>query len=182
MQENNHIEEQLWRKLKSGDVEAWSKLYQSYADELFDYGSKLTPDSDCVLDSIHDLFLDVFKYRKKLVNPDSIKYYLLRSLRRKVLKRLKAARLNQQHQGDFQENIEDSVEQRIIKSENEVILNYKLRHAVGMLNDKQAEILSMRFTENRSYQEIANHNGVTIETVRTSIYRTVKKLRQILMD
>ncbi len=178
----NDIEQQQWKKLVKGDIDALSELYQKYSDDLYDFGTKLTADSDCIMDSIHDLFLDLYKYRKKLTTPESIKYYLIRSLQRKILKRLKAARKIKNPEEEFYESLEESIEERIIRSENEVTIRYGLQNAVAMLNHNQTELLTMRFTNNKSYEEIAEYRGVTIETVRTSLYRTVKKLRQILSN
>jgi len=182
VQNTANIESKLWQQLKTGDIKALDKIYKTYADELFDHGTRLTADSDGVMDAIHDLFLDLYKYRKKLADDVNIKYYLITSLRRKIFKAIKESRKEQSPEEEFYQSQEESVEERIIKSEKDLRLGYQLQSAMGLLTHKQSEIISMRFAENRSYAEIADHNNVSIETVRTSVYRTIKKLRLLLSN
>ena len=79
----------LWTKLKSGDINAIGDIYELFIDDLFTYGIQLSDDKDFVMDCIHDLFLDLYKYKKNLSMTDNIKYYLLRSLKNKIFKKRK---------------------------------------------------------------------------------------------
>jgi hypothetical protein len=74
----------LWKSFKDGNDDSFYKLYDQYADILFRFGMHFSKDKEFIKDCIHDLFLDLFKYRNKLSMTDNIKYYLLRSLRRKI--------------------------------------------------------------------------------------------------
>src|SRR5688500_104982 len=77
-------EKQLWESLKAGNTDALEALYYQFADTLYSYGIVLVNDPDKIKDSIHDLFLYIWQHREKLIVPDSIKAYLMVSLRRRL--------------------------------------------------------------------------------------------------
>lgn len=80
----------LWTKVKLGDLDAFNQLYDKYIDALYEFGIQYTNDTDYVKDCIHDLFLDIYKYRKKLSDVDNVKYYLFKSLKRKINRKFKS--------------------------------------------------------------------------------------------
>ena len=61
-------------------------LYDIYVDELFAYGMQFSSDKSQVMDAIHDLFLNLYKYRKTIAVTDNVTYYLFRSLKNNILK------------------------------------------------------------------------------------------------
>ena len=81
--EDNERDLILWYKIKRGEIAALGELYDVYIDTLFPYGVSMSSDKVLVMDSIHDLFLDLYKYREKLADCPQVKFYLLKSLKRK---------------------------------------------------------------------------------------------------
>ena len=79
-------EDNLWKRFKEGNDDAFYCLYDQYADNLFKYGIHFSKDRAFIQDCIHDLFLELYKYRKKLSETDNIQFYLYRSLRRIIHK------------------------------------------------------------------------------------------------
>ncbi len=55
-----------------------------YAPDLLNYGRKVTHDVALIEDSIHDLFIELWQSRANLTDTNSIKLYLVRSLRNKI--------------------------------------------------------------------------------------------------
>ena len=170
----------LWKSFKEGDDESFSVLYDRYADDLYRYGMHFTRDKEFIKDCIHDLFLELYKYREKLSMTDSIRFYLLRSLRRKIAsKQTKPAvffsgNILQTMNGDQ----ESSPEESIVASETEENKNNLLMKAMKNLTDQQREVLSLKFEQTLSYSEISEILGVSIESARTAVYRSIKLLRE----
>jgi RNA polymerase sigma-70 factor (ECF subfamily) len=171
----------LWRKLKDGDVEAMGDLYDIYADELFAYGMQFSADKGLVMDAIHDLFLNLYKYRKTIAETDNVTYYLFRCLKNNILKKatkgLSLVAYSQNHELNHDE---PSVEEHICAKEFENERAYKLAKAITRLSKKQRKALSLRFTEEHSYEDIAAIMDVSVQTSRTIIYRAIKTLRKQL--
>jgi RNA polymerase sigma-70 factor (ECF subfamily) len=72
----------------------------------------------------------------------------------------------------------NSIEDQIITSEISNERAHKLSNAINFLSKKQRKVLFLRFTEERSYEEIADMMEVSVQTSRTIIYRAIKVLRK----
>ncbi|MBU2995854.1 sigma-70 family RNA polymerase sigma factor [Cellulophaga baltica] len=175
----------IWEKLIEGDKLALGKLYDRYINILFSYGMYHSKDKSYVLDCIHDLFVDLFKYRSNLSKTDNVKYYLFKCLKRKINKKYRTKNVSVsledfQSKPDFtRKNHTNSCEKSIIKEEHSSERNAKLANALKTLTDKQRKILFLRFNEEKTYEEIAVIMEISIQTARTSIYRAIKTLRKL---
>lgn len=171
----------LWTKLKNGEVQALGDLYEIYADELFVYGMQLSSDKSQVMDAVHDLFLNLYKYRKNLAITENVSFYLFRSLKNNILKADNKNRLFLTNlQVEEERNSDGSIEDQICEKEFENERAYKLTRAITVLSNKQRKALFLRFTEERSYEDIADIMKVSVQTSRTIIYRAIKTLRKQL--
>lgn len=171
----------LWTKLKDGDVRAMGDLYDIYVDELFAYGMQFSSDKSHVMDAIHDLFLNLYKYRKTIAVTDNVAFYLFRSLKNNILKVENKNRSFVSYSQDQEDKTGDSsIEERICDEEFENERVYKLAKAITCLSKKQRKALSLRFTEERTYEEVAAIMNVSVQTSRTIVYRAIKTLRKQL--
>lgn len=151
-----------------------------YIDVLFSYGSQFSQDRQKVIDSIHDLFLNLYKYRKNLAATDNVKYYLFRSLKNQILNQPKSKTIfydNQFFDGIDSPNITASYEEEFVETEFLEERTSKLSEALSSLSKKQKQCIFLRFNENRQYEEIAEIMNVSVQTSRTTIYRAIKQLR-----
>ena len=176
----------VWEELRKGSTVALGSVYDRYADILFSYGMRMSGDREKVLDAIHDLFLDLYKYRKKLSPCSNVQSYLVRSLQRKI---------NQQYKTEGKtvsvENTEQSIpaplyvvnstEEEYISRELHTEKVIRMESSFGLLTDRQRQALFLKFKEEKPYEEIAEIMDISIETSRTLIYRAVKVLRAHLL-
>jgi RNA polymerase sigma factor (sigma-70 family) len=172
----------LWAKLKSGNLEALGALYDLYIDGLFSYGMQYSADKTQVMDNIHDVFLNLYKYRKNLANTDQVKYYLFRSLKNQIISASKVEFVTQTFVlNEDLNNHTNSIEDEIIETEFNNERTYKLSKAINLLSKKQQKGLFLRFTEERDYEEVAQIMNVSVQTSRTLIYRAIKTLRKSMI-
>jgi RNA polymerase sigma factor (sigma-70 family) len=182
MQEEFKAIDILWRQFKEGNQNAFYCLYDQYADSLYKYGSHFSKDKDFIKDCIHDLFLDLFTYRKKLSETDNVQFYLFRSLRRIMHKKqVKVVPFNGDEIIRFQnENLDLSDEDYLIATETEMENLKMLNEAMLTLSERQRKGLSLKFEHDQSYPEIAEIMGISVESSRTIIYRALKELRKCI--
>ncbi len=174
----------LWKSFKDGGDDSFGVLYDLYAESLFRYGMHFSRDKEFIKDCIHDLFLDLHKYRDKLSMTDSIRFYLFRSLRRKINHKLSktVTLVYNNNLGSSINNQELPFEESMISFETEAENKRILLKAMKSLTDRQREGLSLKFEHNLSYPEIAEILGMSVESARTSIYRALKTLRKSIKD
>lgn len=182
MQDSKGNTDYLWKEFKRGNQLAFASIYNLYVDRLFIYGSKLTPDRELVKDCIQEVFFDLYNKRHSLSDTDNIRYYLLKSLKNTLLRKIQRERriieLNKKTTSDF--NIEYSFEKKIIENEIEEEKKLLVQTILADLNDKQKEILFLRFMQGLSYSEISEIVDIASDSVKKQVYRTVKKIRQSL--
>ncbi|WP_439557685.1 RNA polymerase sigma factor [Dyadobacter sp.] len=172
-------ETELWERFVSGDQQAFSQLYDQFSDSLFAFGMRYTTDDDLVKDCIHDLFIDLHSYRTGLSQEVNVKFYLLKSFRRKLYAaHRKAMRLRfdpWNADDSFGMNaFSFSIEQEIIMNEGQRELMQQLALEMNQLPERQREILYLRYNQDLDYDQIAVIMQISVPTF---IYRALKQLR-----
>lgn len=76
---DEHI--RLWNDFREGNEEAFSKLYELFAADLYRYGYNLVRNKQIVEDCLHELFLHLYNKRNRLGPTNNIRFYLYRTLR-----------------------------------------------------------------------------------------------------
>ncbi len=174
----------LWKRIKAGEADAFDHLYDQYVDILFSFGLTFSQDPELVKDSIHDLFFELYKYRKKLSDTDNIKNYLFKSLKRKIYAgQSRKLKINYTPEVLDLPNLKrESVEENIIEAEQKDETFLGLSQGINELPERQREALTLKFNAELSYVEIAGLMNISVESVRTLIYRSLKTLRQSLSN
>ncbi|MHA7830227.1 MAG: RNA polymerase sigma factor [Flagellimonas sp.] len=177
-----NTEERFWESLRKGDQNALGELYKLHVESMFAFGSSITKDRNYVMDCIHDLFLDLYKYRKGLSPVENVKYYLLKSLKRKInrkyhSKTMPFSTMEPNYRPEDRHGFTTSHEEQLIDNECIEEKNEKLSEALDTLTKKQRRSLMLKFTEQRTYKEISEIMGVSIESARTAVYRALKSFR-----
>lgn len=174
----------LWEQFVGGDIAAWERIFTLFYKDLYGYGLKLSARSELTRDGIHELFVELWNRRKHLGDVKSVKAYLLASLRRKLLKRLKKKRkyatdLENKAAG-YSDKIQFSPEEVIIERETQKGNLQALHRALERLPDRQKEVLYLKYFNGMSYDEIEEILGINYQSIRNHVYRAVKRLRDIL--
>ncbi|RED94663.1 RNA polymerase sigma factor [Marinoscillum furvescens] len=172
----------VWAQFRKGDIAALEVLYDTYIDDLFAYGMKLTKDEDLVQDAIHDLFVELYKYRSKLSDTTNVKFYLLGALKKKLSRssKLQTVPLNDAilSNRDTDREITMSIEDSIVAAEENSEKFRRLEKAMLVLTDTQRKGLTLKVFENKAYSEIAQIMGVSEASARTTVYRALKAIRK----
>lgn len=172
---------ELWELFTSGDLTAFSRLYDNYADLLYAFGLRYTSDKNMVKDCIQDLFIDLLHYREELAKDVNVRYYLLKSFKRKLHAASKKAAIFSLNEWDLDDKVVSrvsfSAEQDIISDERRREMLHALTLEINKLPERQKEILYLKFTHNLDYEEIASMMQISVPTCRTFVYRAIKELR-----
>lgn len=174
----------IWEEFKNGEEHALSYIYYQNIDFLAFFGKRFTKDENLVIDCIQDLFYELIRKKRNLGETDNIRLYLLKSLRRKIVRELhkKHKQEEQITENDIFPNIAFSVEEELIDEEEQLQKLTILKKAMGELNDRQREILYYRFNCGFNYKQIGEIMSITNDSARQLVSRAVSSLKSYLDD
>lgn len=169
----------LWNAFREGNREAYADIYNLYIDDLLSYGYRVTSNRQLIKDSIQDLFLHLWLHRENLSETDSIKFYLFRSLRNRILRNIEKSDILPQTAEKILENIiEDfSFEQELMAHETETEQIVRLQKAINKLSKRQQEVIQLRYHNDFSLEEIENLMQLNNQSVRNLLHRAISQLR-----
>lgn len=174
----------LWDDFRKGDKYALSHIYYQYVDLLYRYGKKFSRDNDLVKDAIQDLFYDLIRTRKTLGPTNNILFYLMRSLRRKLVQNMKRDQLpeNVKENSELELNIVYSFEEELIAREDLSRREQIIKECLMELNPRQREILYYRYTCNLDYDQICELMSLKYDSARKLVFRAIITLRKMMGD
>ena len=171
----------IWDDFRKGEKYALSHIYYQHVELLYRYGKKFSQDSDLVKDSIQDLFFDLIRTRENLGSTDNIRFYLMRSFRRKLVQNLKKDQPPQNSLNSEPEPaIVYSIEEEFIGRESLSKRDRLIQNCLQELNPRQREILYYRFTCNFEYDEICELMSLKYDSARKLVYRAIGSLKKML--
>lgn len=167
-----------WKAFKKGDKKAFAAIYRDHVGNLLNYGYKVTSDRRVIEDSIQDLFFELWKNRAGLSDTTSVRFYLFRALRYKIMRNLKssAARVLQQFE-EVPEAFDLSHENYLIGLEVQSLQMAHLKDLVTKLPRRQQEAINLRYYHNFSNEEIARIMGVNYQSACKFLYSALKTLK-----
>ncbi|MGF7215283.1 RNA polymerase sigma-70 factor (ECF subfamily) [Spirosoma lacussanchae] len=170
---------QIWDDFLLGSQPAYSFMYEKYARMLYNYGYKIAQNRQLTEDCLQDLFLTILETRERLGHTDSIKFYLMRSLRREIVRKLNAQHRfadNAEHDVDFKVEFlyePTWLDSQISKERSEAVLR-----ELNQLPARQKEALFLKFFDNLSYEEIAGIMGIETTSAYKVIYKGIAALQK----
>lgn len=170
----------LWLLMKQGKEDAFEALYRKYISDLLHYGEKMGMGEEVLKDIVQDLFIEIWKSRERLSATDSVKFYLFKALRYKMI------RHHQQSPNalpiDGAGPWEESVESRLLNEEREHLTSRYLHEAIEKLPKRQQEIIHLRFFQGFSNQEIASLMNLQYQSATNLIHRSLQTIRQHMRE
>jgi RNA polymerase sigma factor (sigma-70 family) len=184
MQKTNNNEALDWLRFKNGDREAFARLYRQHSHALIAYGLRLCPARDQLKDQIQELFLELWSSRDNLSPTDSVRFYLLKALRYKLI-RLQKIRQSLNHPLPFSADItegdnEDPVERIIMEKELQESQTALIKKAISGLTSRQQEIIQLRFYQGFSIKQISVLMEMNNQSVSNLLYRALCRMKDAI--
>ena len=180
--ENKDDERLLWSRFLKGDNQVLSLIYLQHSNALFDYGCRFTADKDMVKDCIQEVFCTLIKSHKHLGETDNVRLYLLKSIKRRIIRELKK-NSNQpglindddsQFNLRWAENLDDQMNELKEDKRQQVF------EAMESLTERQKEAIYLRFNRGLEYEEISFLLNLNYQSSRALIHRAIEKLREVV--
>jgi RNA polymerase sigma-70 factor (ECF subfamily) len=169
----------LWEAFRSGDQDAFAALFREHYETLFKFGNKFTTDTELLEDCIQELFIELWQAKSR-APVLSVKAYLLKSLKYKLLKAFrkqgKVLPLYDNGEGYFEWSHENFlIEQQENDEKKQLVIK-----ALGRLSSRQKEIIYLKYYQNLSYEEVSEIMNINYQVARNLLYQAIKSLKSIL--
>lgn len=173
-----------WRQFKNGDRDAFAAIYQQHILALIAYGLKLCPDHDLLKDQIQELFVELWNARENLSLTNSVKFYLFKALRYKLIRLEKNRHSREVSLSDAPEWVGDRlhhpVETSIIEQEQAESRIARLKTALHDLTARQQEVIHLRYYQGFTHDQIAVLLNMNHQSVSNLLHRALVRLRDKL--
>lgn len=179
--DNSMQEDSIWHSFKGGSEAAFECIYDTYFPKLYNYGMRICQDKALVKDCIQNLFVELWQKREQVSEVKAVKYYLFKSLRRKLVKDM-----GEQNKHVSKEGLEEQYTFEVSFSHEFLLITNQIDHenkerllrAFQFLTQRQKEAVFLRFYENMEYEHIASLLAMKeVKYARTLIYRALDVLK-----
>lgn len=183
---DNKVEDiQLWREFQSGNETAYAWIYRNNVSLLYRYGLKLINDKELIKDCIQDLFVEIWNTKHRLAPVKSIRPYLFKCIRRKLI--AESVKKRRTVTGStlsayLKSNADHSVEFNLIEKQKFDRQRRQLKIALKNLTDRQREAIHLKYFAQLSYIEIAEVMALSKKGTYKLMGRSINLLRQRMAD
>ncbi len=167
---------------QSGNVNAFSTLYDMHINILLNYGSKLTTDKELLKDCIHDVFVKLYSKKNELDIINNFKSYLFISLKNKIFDEYRKRMYISDTAVDDLNTACDSgdLEQNYLVKEQVQIEGLMVKKLLVQLSPRQREVLTLYYLEEKKYEDICVIMNMNYQSVRNLMHRSLTKLRTLV--
>jgi RNA polymerase sigma factor (sigma-70 family) len=175
---HQECDEVIWNALRNNNKEAFAVIYYRFFNALLHRGLQISSDRELVKDCIHDLFLEIWINKIKLATPFSVKSYLIVSLRRKIMRKLKKIHSLQTEMNRLPQEFVKSKEDQIISEQFTHDQQFMIIRAVNSLTKRQKEAIQLKFYSNLRYEEIAGMMKISTDSVYNLVSKAIINLHK----
>lgn len=174
------IEEQkLIRAIAEGDQEAFKKLYQLYAERVYNTVISYMQNVEDAEEVTQDVFTSIYKYAKNFKGNSKLSTWIYRISVNTSLNAIKkkAKRKNFHQLSDDLEKPDFNHPGILIEQKENAA---SLFRAIDELNDRQKTVFILSIIENLPRKEVANIMDMNLKAVESLLQRAKSSLRQKL--
>lgn len=156
----------------------FAAAYEESRDAVYGYLVYMTKDTTLAEDLSQEVFLRMFLYLDKFRGEASVRTWALRIARNVFLSyaRRKRPLLLEEQEWEPAPDVDSNVpEEEVLKKEQVV----RVRKCLMYLAEQERTVLLLRDFEELSYEEIGRIMGLTVEVVKSRIYRARQKFRKV---
>lgn len=173
-------EQALLIRLKSGDQDALSRLYDVYSDPLTYYLQRAAKSPHLAEDVVHDTFLKIWQSREQINPAQPFKPYLFVIAKRTLFSIFRRTRHEAAILSEIKEHYqqEDQSTQKLLEyNESAAMLN----EAISLLTTQVKKTFICCRIEGMSYKQAAEELNITESTVNKHMSKALQMIREHMM-
>jgi RNA polymerase sigma factor (sigma-70 family) len=184
VQEGDHLDLELHRRLSAGDREAFEELYRRYAPAAYGLAFRVTGQATLAQEVVHDAFLALWRapeaydagrgpFRSFFLS--LVHHRAVDTVRREERLRKRAERVSNLEPATGEDVAEDVVEDAYLATRRK-----EIREALEDLPPDQRTVVELAYFGGYTQARIAEELGIPVGTVKTRTLAAMRKLRRAL--
>lgn len=160
----------LVKKAQKGDEKAYITLFQQYEEDLYRIAYVYVRNKNDALDIVQETAYKSFSKLKSLKKPEYFKTWLIKIAINSAISFL---RKEQKVVPMKTENTEF-----ISSNDKDLSLHLTLKELVELLNENEKSVVLLKYYFDHTFNEISDILDIPLGTVKTTLYRSLEKLRK----
>lgn len=165
------------KQLSLDHLTDFEEIFRKYYPSLLAFVERHVGDREVARDFVQDVFFRLYESGGVFLSDVSLKSWLFTTSRNLALDYLRHLKVVDDHRILLAESMMYAVE---VDEEVNEELARKINEAIDTLPLQCRLIIRMNIMEGRKYTEISAALGISVNTVKTQIFRGYKKLRELL--
>ncbi len=178
---NHNVDDRLVALIRAGDIEAFEKVFHSFADRLYYFAYRYLRNQCDAEELVQDVFVKLWENRKNLDEKLSFSGYLFTIARNTIFNQSRK-KVNERAYFDYVKTFITSssskTEEDLIYADVKAIVD----KVVEELPPQRKRIYKMSREKGLTYREIANEINLSERTVEAHLRLALKTLSKVLDD
>ncbi|MGX8689436.1 MAG: RNA polymerase sigma factor [Bacteroidaceae bacterium] len=166
--DDNHVEE------------AVRLIMKKYGEPLYWHIRRMVVAHDDAEDCLQETMINVYKYRSTYSNEYPLSSWLYKIATNESLKLLKNRAGFTLSVDDLGDSLKDSVREEASPDADETLI--LLQEAIALLPAKQKMVFNLRYYDDKSYEEIHQIVGDSVNTLKTNYHYAVQKIKDYILE
>lgn len=168
-------EEELIRRCRRGDPDAWNALLKQHHQVLFSVAYRITLNADEAEDALQDAWVRIAKGLNSFDHRSSFRTWATRIVVRQALTNRKSLRPTVSYE-------ENEMLGNIRAPEPDRVEEMDLKNALSVLPVEERTAVVLHYAEGYTFQEVANVLEIPLRTAADYAYRGLRRLRMKMID
>ena len=173
-------DEELFLMVREGNTNAFTEIYNRYMLPLVNTAYKPLQSLVKAQDIVQDIFISLYLKKDILEFSVSLKSYLYKALKFKVLNELRSMNIREAYRKNeiFSDICKNDFADKLELGE----LNVKIERTVGELPPKCRDVFMLSRNEECSYKQISINLNISVSTVEKHMVKALKVIKGKLKD
>lgn len=176
-----HTDHDLFRLIAADNETAFSELFRRYDKRIYPFVLKMIRTPDLAEEITHEIFIKIWRHRKKLPEIDQPEAYILTIAARHTLDQIKK-RLNENKmlQGLSASKVRshNDTEEKLLVRDRAALV----QQAVDQLPPQQKTVYELSRLEGLNYEQIAQRLQISPNTVRNHLVKALGSIRDYMKE
>lgn len=179
----------LFFKIRNDNQSAFEVVFLRYYSSLCSYAFSLIGNKDTSEEIVQDIFVKFWDNRNQIEINSSLKAYLYRTVHNQCINHLESRKIRNQYSKNQMLAYEKNLTEIVPFSDDYPIANLiaqeleeKIQKSINALPEQCREVFLLIRMQKKSYQEVANQLGISVNTVKTQMQRAIFKLKDMLQE